>query len=953
MKRNLIVIALILLSTVILFAQPYAQTIFFSEYVEGSSYNKALEIFNGTGAPVDLSQYTIKLASNGQTWSTSNYLTPTAILQHNDVFVIAHPQASAAILSVADVTSNVVNYNGNDCVGLFLGTTLIDIIGIYQNDPGTNSGWNVAGVPAATLNHTLIRKPTVIQGNTDWTISAGTNADDSEWIVHPQDYITDLGMHTFTPGGGDITAPPVFNPAGGIYTSPVTVTITCATPNASIYYTLDGSVPTPSSTLYTAPITISVTTTLKAIAIAPGMSNSSVTTAIYTFPLTVPNLNTLRSQPADGVTVYQVTGEVILTFQQSFRNQKYVQDDDAGILIDDNNGVITTTYNIGDGITGLTGKISEYGGMLQFVPVINAGPATSTNNLIVPIIVTYQQLIDDFDTFESRVVKVLSVNFTNPSGNFANGTVYPTSDPTASYNIRTTFYDVDYINTPIPTTTKDITGIPNSRTEGDYFTPRSLSDFSDPAGPVAAPVFSHPSGYYWESFFLTITCSTPNANIYYTLDGSTPNLNSTLYTAPLTISSTTTVKAIAYISPAEYSAVTSATYTFPVMVNNLAALRQSPLNGLYRLTGEVLVTFTQSYRHQKFVQDSTAGILIDDNNGIITTVYQIGDGINHLMGTLTEFGGMLELVPVVDPGTPSSTGNTITPIDIDILQFLDDFETYESRLVRISGIRFFEPTGTFANGLAYLLIDATGDNTAFFRTTFYDVDYIGLPVYSYLLNIVGIPNSRTDGNYYTARYKADFQISEPLPPLVFTHTILTPSALEITVGFETEANVVLPEGLTGYKIYRDNEVVHTAPASMMITWQDISIPLGTHIYYATALYGNVESDTTSSFTFIVSGIDDNPPLTPHTYLGQNYPNPFNPSTEIHFSLAEPGKVIIDIYNQKGELVRNLLNGNCTAGTNKVFWDGLDNEGKIVSSGVYYYRMRNGAYSSTRKMLLLK
>jgi len=153
-------------------------------------------------------------------------------------------------------------------------------------------------------------------------------------------------------------------------------------------------------------------------------------------------------------------------------------------------------------------------------------------------------LIDDFDTFESRVVKVLSVNFTNPSGNFANGTVYPTSDPTASYNIRTTFYDVDYINTPIPTTTKDITGIPNSRTDGDYFTPRSLSDFSDPAGPVAAPVFSHPSGYYWESFFLTITCSNPNANIYYTLDGSAPNEQSILYTLPFVINKSTKISAI-------------------------------------------------------------------------------------------------------------------------------------------------------------------------------------------------------------------------------------------------------------------------------------------------------------------------------------------------------------------------------------------------------------------------
>jgi len=371
------------------------------------------------------------------------------------------------------------------------------------------------------------------------------------------------------------------------------------------------------------------------------------------------------------------------------------------------------------------------------------------------------------------------------------------------------------------------------------------------------------------------------------------------------------------------------------------------------LTSEVLVTFTQSYRHQKFVQDSTAGILIDDNNGIITTEYQIGDGITNLTGTLTEFGGMLELVPVTDPGAPSSTGNTIAPIDIDIVQFLDDFETYESRLVRISDIRFFEPTGTFANGSVYMIIDESGDNTAYFRTVFYDVDYIGLPVYSYLLNITGIPNSRTDGNYFTARFKSDFQISEPLPPLVFEHTVINLNSLEITLGFETEANVVLPEGLTGYNIYRDNVVVHNAPSAMTITWQDVSIPAGTHLYYATALYGDVESDTTSSFSYTVTGIEDNPPSAPVTYLGQNYPNPFNPSTEIHFSLASPGKVMIDIYNQKGELVRNLVNGYFAAGANKISWDGLDNKGKIVSSGVYYYRMRNGAYSYTRKMLLLK
>ena len=125
----------------------YAEGLFFSEYVEGSSFNKALEIFNGTGQTVDLSQYTIKLAANGGSWHGTNILHMTGTLAHNQAYVVAHPQANAAILAVADVTSQVANHNGNDAFGLFLGETIIDMIGIYQNAPGR--GWPVAGVPMA------------------------------------------------------------------------------------------------------------------------------------------------------------------------------------------------------------------------------------------------------------------------------------------------------------------------------------------------------------------------------------------------------------------------------------------------------------------------------------------------------------------------------------------------------------------------------------------------------------------------------------------------------------------------------------------------------------------------------------------------------------------------------------------------------------------------------------
>ena len=107
MIRACVLSLLLILSASVLFAQPYAQNLFFSEYVEGSSNNKAIEIFNGTGAAVDLSQYTTKLGSNSGAWSTTNILTPTGTLAHNDVFVIANSQAVAAILAVSDVTSTV------------------------------------------------------------------------------------------------------------------------------------------------------------------------------------------------------------------------------------------------------------------------------------------------------------------------------------------------------------------------------------------------------------------------------------------------------------------------------------------------------------------------------------------------------------------------------------------------------------------------------------------------------------------------------------------------------------------------------------------------------------------------------------------------------------------------------------------------------------------------------
>lgn len=196
-----------------------ATDLFFSEYIEGGSYNKALEIFNGTGTDIDLSNYVIRGNHNGSAWEEVTSFPVGTIIANGDVYVLAHELANASILAKADSivldpygtgTSNVANFNGDDVRALckvgVSDTTIIDIIGLYDlADPG--SAWNVAGVADATKDHTLVRKGTVTEGNTDWAAAAGTNADDSEWIVEAKDYIDNLGIHTFGESSADVTAP--------------------------------------------------------------------------------------------------------------------------------------------------------------------------------------------------------------------------------------------------------------------------------------------------------------------------------------------------------------------------------------------------------------------------------------------------------------------------------------------------------------------------------------------------------------------------------------------------------------------------------------------------------------------------------------------------------------------------------------------------------------------------
>ncbi len=172
-----------------------AADLFFSEYIEGSSFNKAVEVYNGTGSPIDLSAngYNVQMFFNGSvTPATTINLVGT--VEPDDVFVLAQISADAAILAVADQTNTSTSwFNGDDAVVLRRGTTVLDVIGQIGFDPGTEWGTGVT----STADNTIRRKASVTGGDTN---GADAFVPGLEWNGFANNTFNGLGCHP-----GDIT----------------------------------------------------------------------------------------------------------------------------------------------------------------------------------------------------------------------------------------------------------------------------------------------------------------------------------------------------------------------------------------------------------------------------------------------------------------------------------------------------------------------------------------------------------------------------------------------------------------------------------------------------------------------------------------------------------------------------------------------------------------------------
>ncbi len=159
-----------------------------------------------------------------------------------------------------------------------------------------------------------------------------------------------------------------------------------------------------------------------------------------------------------------------------------------------------------------------------------------------------------------------------------------------------------------------------------------------------------------------------------------------------------------------------------------------------------------------------------------------------------------------------------------------------------------------------------------------------------------------------------------------------------------------------YKLPIDVRVVTTSGQQSFVIWDSLRVQTASLVVTGTPLVVVMDPDSWLLADFHSVTVDvaaEAAPLAPPAFLAQNLPNPFNPSTEIRFGLSREGQVALRIFDVRGRMLRTLVQGTLAAGEHSARWDGNNDRGEAMGSGVYFYRLVGPAGVSQRRMVLLR
>jgi predicted extracellular nuclease len=728
---------------------------FFSEYIEGSGNNKALEIYNPSSSSLNLGGYKVVMSSNGGPNTTELVLSGT--VASGDVYVIANNASLAAVLAAADTTfgfPSVVNFNGDDAVFLWdtITNDTVDIIGVVGVDPGSN--WTVG--TGATSEFTLVRKSSVNIGQKDWTIGA------TEWDVHPQNTSTFIGAHTSNciagpanptvnfaitnvtalESAGSVQVDVILNPAPTVAS---TVDLTFAL-GAGINLPADGSVvPAPNlvTGLLQLPVlanedSVSFTINITDDAIVEGNETLFVAVTAVSAGLTIGTNNAMifvvedndfrtgdiasvsSVDPAtlvpDSLGITLITYGVVYTddFDGNNGHSFYIQDATGGINVFNFNDVSNYTVTRGDSIR-VIGEIAQFRGLTEIIAdsiaVLKAGatidgPTTVTN-------------LDE--TTEGEFIQLDYVQIIDPTQwtNSGSGFNVDITNGVDTFIMRID-NDVNLFGQPIPTT-----GLFTVRGAGSQF-----------------------------------STATPANDGYQIFPRDT---NDIIPINEMTIDAATTLN---------------------------ASLEPVELDNRLVLTGVVYTDdFDGNNGYSFYMYDNTGGINVFNFSDVSGYAVTRGDSI-RVRGYIEQFRGLTEIfaedIEVLKSGVALKTAATVSVLD----------ETTEGEFIHLAGWNFVDPTQwTTGSGSGGFNVDITNGVDTFIMRIDADIDLYNMPIPTTgVFDVYGagsqfsFSSPANDGYQIFPRDSADIIINVSLAEVAKPVISVYPNPVSSTLFVERENN---------------------------------------------------------------------------------------------------------------------------------------------------------------------
>lgn len=265
-----------------------------------------------------------------------------------------------------------------------------------------------------------------------------------------------------------------------------------------------------------------------------------------------------------------------------------------------------------------------------------------------------------------------------------------------------------------------------------------------------------------------------------------------------------------------------------VEVADLAALRAAydadPTDEttIYRVTGEVVMSFKHSSGNSKYFQDSKGGVLVYDTKGLIKTDVKEGDGVKNLTGTMDTYGSVMELIPIADV-TVNSSNNTLTPTVVTIADYKANKDTYESTLIRLNGLtNISEKTawGTLKTNFNF----TDGTDTLVLRTNYTGLDYMtaSTNIPEGAVNYVGLALEFNGTVQFFPRSLTDINVTTALPKRPAAQATLTVYGAngQLTVvakqGQVIEVYNVLGRKVTSVVAHEGNNTLSLTPSQLYL-----------------------------------------------------------------------------------------------------------------------------------------